>query len=114
MSGEEIFGLIIMVGSCWLCAAIFSGIAFWSSKRKDPMHFWSGSRVDPKTISDIPAYNRENAIMWSVYSAFLWVAGFVAFFNMMVAVAILVIVCVPGLAGLVIWYNHIHKKYKIL
>ena len=113
MSGEEIFGLIIMVGSCWLCAAIFCGVAFWSSKRKDPMHFWTGSTVDPKTISDISSYNRENAVMWYVYSAFYWLSGIVAFFHMMTAVVIMVIAAVPGLLVLVKWYNHIHNKYMI-
>ena len=113
MSGEDIFALIIMVGCCWLCAAIFCGIAFWALKRKDPMHFYSGTTVDPKTISDIPAYNREVARMWCIYSMFFWISGIVAFFHMMAAVIIMSLACVPGIFLLVWCYQRIHKKYKV-
>ena len=113
MPGEDIFGLIIMVGCCWLCAAVFCGIAFWATKRKDPMHFYSGTTVDSRTISDIPAYNRENARMWYIYSSFFWISGIVAFFHMMAAVVIMVLACFPGMLLLVHHYHRIHKKYKI-
>lgn len=113
MNGEEIFGLIIMVGCCWLCAATFCGIAFWAAKRKDPMHFYSGTKVDPRTISDIPAYNRENARLWGIYSIFFWLAGIVSFFHMLAALGILMLACVPGIFFLVRQYNRIHQKYKV-
>lgn len=113
MTGEEIFGLIIMVGCCWLCAATFCGIAFWAAKRKDPMHFYSGTAVDPRTISDIPAYNRENALLWCAYSGFFWLAGTVAFFHMIAAVVIMSLACVPGFFLLVGQYSRIYKKYKV-
>ena len=113
MSGEKIFAIIIMVGSCWFCAAIFCGIAFWALKRKDPMHFYSGTTVDPGTVSDIPAYNREVARMWFVYSGFFWLSGIAAFFRMMAAVIIMSLACIPGIFLLVGCYNRIYKKYKI-
>ena len=113
MSGEDILALIIMVGCCWLCAAIFCGIALWAAKRKDPMHFYSGTTVDPRTISDIPAYNWEIARLWFVYSVFFWISGIVAFFHMMAAVIIMSLACVPGIFLLVLSYQRIHKKYKI-
>ena len=113
MSGEDILALIIMVGCCWLCAGIFCGIAFWALKRKDPMSFYAGTTVDPRTISDIPAYNRENARMWFIYSSFFWISGIIAFFHMMAAVAIMMIASVPGIFVLVSCYQRIYKKYKI-
>ena len=68
MSGGEIFGIIISVATAWGCAGTFLGIGIWSLKRKTPMHFWAGSTIDPKTVTDIPAYNRANARMWMEYS----------------------------------------------
>ena len=64
MSGEEILGAIVMFFCGFGCGGLFYWIGTWASQRKDPMHFWTGSTVDPKTISDIPAYNQANAQMW--------------------------------------------------
>lgn len=113
MSGEEIFGLIIMVGSCWLCAATISAMGIWGLKRRKPMHFWSGTAVDPKTISDIPAYNRENARMWFVYSGFFWISGIVSFFHTIAAMVIMMLACFPGILFLVRQYNRIYSKYRV-
>ena len=68
MNGESIFGSIIMLMCSLFCSCAFLGISLWARKRKDPMHFYSGVAVDPKTVSDIPAYNLKNARMWLVFS----------------------------------------------
>lgn len=51
---------------------LFSGIGAYAWRRKDPMWFWSGTTVNPDTVSDIPAYNRANAIMWMIYALPYW------------------------------------------
>lgn len=113
MDGEKIGGIVIMVFCCVLCGSIFSGMSVWAKKRKDPMHFYSGTTVDPKTVSDIPAYNLENSKMWMIYSVPFWVSGVVSFFHMGAAAIIVTAACFPGFLWLIFRYKRICKKYII-
>ena len=119
MDKESIFGAIIMILCSWVCAGLFTGIALHGRKKNTPMGFWSGIPVDPGSVRDIPAYNRENSNMWLVYSVPYWICGMISFyfgageFVAMIAVAILVIACIPGLGILIWWYKRIEKKYII-
>ena len=113
MDGEKIGGIVIMVFCCVLCGSIFSGMSVWAKKRKDPMHFYSGTTVDPKTVSDIPAYNLENSKMWMIYSVPFWASGVVSFFHMGAAAVIVTVACFPGFLWLVFRYKRISQKYII-
>ena len=119
MNGEQIFGIILMTFINLMCAGIFYGIGVWANKRKDPMHFYAGSTIDPKTISDIPAYNRENAKLWKMFSVPFWFCAGCAFGSiwmetlMTVSIIILVLGCTVGIGWLVWKYSKIHRKYRI-
>ena len=119
MDGERIFGIILMTFVNLMCAGIFYGTGVWAQKRKDPMHFYSGTTVDPKTISDVPAYNLENARLWKLYSTPFWLCAGCAFGSiwadvlMKVSVAMLVFGCTLGGVWLVCKYHKIHKKYLV-
>ena len=119
MEGERIFGVILMTFVNLMCAGIFYGIGVWAQKRKDPMHFYSGTTVDPKTISDVPAYNRENSRLWKQYSIPFWLCAGCAFGSiwveglMTVSIVLLVLGCTVGIGWLVLKYNRILKAYKI-
>ena len=113
MDGEKILGIIVMVFCCLMCGGIFSGLGVWAKKSKKPVHFYSGTTVDPKTVSDISAYNLENSRMWMIYSVPFWVSGIVSFFNLAVAAIIMSAACLPGGLWLVLRYNRIAKKYII-
>ena len=96
----------------WLCAVPMWIMALVAFKGSKPIHFWAGSTVKPEEIRDIPAYNRENGIMWLVYGAGLFVSGIIGLFHILAGVALMVAVCVPGI-GLLFWnYNRIYNKYK--
>ena len=119
MEGERIFGIILMTFVNLMCAGIFYGIGVWAQKRKDPMHFYSGTTVDPKTISDVPAYNRDNARLWKQYSIPFWLGALCAFGSiwvevlMKISIALLVVGCTLGSGWLVWKYSKIHSKYRI-
>ena len=113
MDGERIGGIIIMVFCCLLCGGIFSGMSLWAKNRKDPMHFYSGTTVDPKMISDVPAYNQANARMWKIYSIPYWVSGIVSFFHLGAAAVIMSVACFPGFLWLIFRYKKICKEYMI-
>ena len=119
MDGESIFGAIIMVFSNLICAGSFYGIGIWAEKRKDPMHFYSGTKVDPRTISDIPAYNRENAAMWKQFSVPFFLAAACAVAGLwekqlsILGIILLVAGSTAGIGWLLVRYNRILKKYQV-
>ncbi len=110
---KEWFGIAVMAASCWICGIFFLGFGLFARRYKKPIWFWSGSTVNPDCISDIPAYNRANARMWTVFSVPFWASGLISFWWMMPAAVLLTVACLGGLPVLIITYNKILKKYKI-
>ena len=107
MAGTIIW-CVIMFG----CAGLFCAIGIYARKLKKPMWFWSGTEVDPASVTDIPAYNRENANLWFGYSLWYWAAGLAWFWRAGVALAVLVLGCTAGIGILIRTYIKIEKKYK--
>ena len=106
-------GAIIGCIIYFACAILFFGIGVYAARCKKPMWFWSGTEVDPKTITDVTQYNRENARMWKLYSLWYFAAGVAAIWNSIVAVAFLVLSCSVGMVVLVATYHKIHEKYRV-
>lgn len=104
----RIIGSIINLG----CAVLFYGIGIYASKSKTPMWFWSGAEVDPSSISNVTAYNQQNARMWKQYS--LWYrAGVIGMFiNEMITFYALLAGGTIGIILLVCTYKRIEVKYK--
>ena len=119
MNGEQILGAIVMIFCGFGCGGLFYWIGTLASSRKDPMHFWSGSTVDPKTISDIPAYNRANARMWKRYSVPYWVSGVFGILIFLDARFLpwsmipIGLACTVGIWWLIHTYRKIEKQYKM-
>lgn len=111
MSGnmESLIWFIIMIP----CSALFTGIGIFAWKSKKPMWFWTGSTVKEREISDIPAYNRANGIMWIAFSLVMWAATFIGLWNETAAGVLLAAGCVGGIPVLIIAYKRIYKKYKV-
>lgn len=119
MSADVILESIVLIFCGFGCGALFSWIASRAERRKDPMPFWTGSVVDPKTITDIQAYNKANAQMWKRYAAPYWLTGwcgFAGFLNYKVAafVGCLLIGLASsiGIVWLICAYKRIEKQYK--
>lgn len=108
---EKTAGIIIMLACCWGAAATFWGISRYALRATKPVNFWAGMEIDPKTVGDIPAYNRANAKMWQVYSVPCWLAGFVSIWSSIACVVILGLACFPGLWLLTRHYRGIEEKY---
>ena len=105
-------GDIIWYITLFGCAALFVGIGIYAKKLKKPMWFWSGTTVDPDSITDVKAYNRENARMWMLYSLWYWVSGLAWVWSHWIAVTLLMLGCTIGIAWLLAVYHKIEKKYK--
>ena len=106
--GGIIIWLIIMVP----CSTLLTGLGIYAIRRKKPMWFWSGSTVKEEEISDIPAYNRANGIMWIAFSLILWTSTFLGLGNISAAGIVLIAGCALGVPLLPIVYNRIYKKYR--
>ena len=119
MDGAKIFGVIIMALCGFGCGALFFGMGVWAAKSKKPMHFWSGSTVDPKTITNVPAYNRANARMWKKFSVPFWMCGVLAIASVWAewCTAAYTILIFAGSIGGGIWlvlrYQKISKTYAV-
>lgn len=104
-------GKIIMLVVCFGCAILFFAIGTYAQKMKRPMWFWSGSEVDASQITDVKQYNKENGIMWQLYSFWYLAAGLAEIWSTIIALIFLVLSCTVGVALLITSYNKIYKKY---
>ena len=111
----NIIWLIIMIP----VSLLFTGIGIYALKSKKPMHFWSGSKVDPKTISNVRAYNRANSLMWKQYSISFWMCGVLSIASIWArwcAAAYTILIFAGSIGGgiwLVLRYQQISRKYTV-
>ena len=105
-------GDIIWYITVFGCALLFVAIGAYAKKLAKPMWFWSGSGVDPAAVTDVKAYNGENARMWWRYSGWYWISGIAWIWSKTVALIALVLGCTVGIGLLVHTYLKIEKKYK--
>lgn len=102
---------IIMLVVCFGCGILFFGIGAYAKNRKEPMWFWSGTEVKASVISDVKRYNKENAIMWKLYSLWYFAAALAGMISTEASAVILVLSCTVGLGLLIYTYSRIYKKY---
>ena len=106
------FGNVLLIVCCWICAAFFLGFALFARRYKKPIWFWSGSKVDPASIANISSYNRANSRMWTVFSLPFWASGLLAFWWPGWAGIFLAAACLGGLPVLIFVYRKICRKYR--
>lgn len=94
-------------------SALFTGLGIYALKSRKPMWFWSGTTVKENEITDIPAYNRANGIMWLCYSGIFWAGTILGLFQMPAAGILVAIGCLGGIPFLVFTYGKIYAKYKV-
>ena len=108
MSKDSIVMLCILVP----LASFFTGIGIFAWTRKKPMWFWSGSTVKESEITDVPAYNRANGIMWICFSLIYWTAAVLGIFNVRIVGVILGVGTLGGIVALIFIYKAIYNKYR--
>ncbi len=108
MNKDSIVMLCILVP----LAAFFTGVGIFAWTRKKPMWFWSGSTVKENEISDVPAYNRANGIMWICFSLIYWVAAVLGIFKIDAAGIVIGVGTLVGIVALIFVYKAIYKKYR--
>lgn len=117
MSGEEIVALVIMAACCFGCGILFWSLSIHARRTGKPVSFWAGREVYPQWIDDIPGYNRENSLMWKVYSLPYFISGGVACFYwlddgfIIASMVVLLLAGFPGVWLLIHQYRKIERKY---
>ncbi len=106
-------GKIIMWAVSFGCAITFFCLGIYAKKLNKPMWFWSGVEVDASQITDVKKYNRENGIMWQLYSLWYFAAGVAEIWNSLLSLIFIILSCTIGLVILVFSYNRIYKKYSV-
>ena len=102
------FGFVIMFG-CGL-GLYFFGI--WAEKQQKPLGFWAnGKPLDPKTVRDIPGYNRAYGKLFRNFSVPCMISGFVLLLDAMISLVILILWGTFGIWWLIRCYRKIEKHY---
>ncbi len=108
MNKDSIVMLCILVP----LAAFFTGVGIFAWTRKKPMWFWSGSTVKESDITDVPAYNRANGIMWICFSLIYWGAAVLGIFQVEAVGVVIGVGTLVGIVALILVYKAIYKKYR--
>ncbi len=111
---------IVLFCVCLLSAGIFTGIGIAAIHSKAPFSFWANEPIDPTSIADISAYNRESGRMWLLYAAPWWVCVILALIAWILAanwiafliLAFMVLACTLGIYWLVKTYEGIRDRYS--
>ena len=113
----EFIGTIILTAFCFAGGAVFFGIGVYAGRKKGPMNFWAGEQIAPESVTDIPAYNRQNALMWKWYSLSYFLTGLCALLSIWsrgwnyICLGTLVLGCCGGMVAVICRYRNIRRKY---
>lgn len=113
----ENFGAILLTVCCLAAGAAFFGIGVYAGRKKGPMNFWTGEQIAPESVTDIPAYNRQNAVMWKWYSLSYFLTGLCALLSIWsrgwnyICLGVLVLGCCGGMIAVICRYRNIRRKY---
>lgn len=113
----EFIGTIILTAFCFAGGAVFFGIGVYAGRKKGPMNFWAGEQIAPESVTDIPAYNRQNALMWKWYSLSYFLTGLCALLSIWsrgwnyICLGVLVLGCCGGMIAVICRYRNIRRKY---
>lgn len=113
----EFIGTISLTAFCFAGGAVFFGIGVYAGRKKDPMNFWAGEQIAPESVTDIPAYNRQNAVMWKWYSLSYFLTGLCALLSIWsrgwnyICLGVLVLGCCGGMIAVICRYRNIRRKY---
>ena len=106
--GEVVIWLVILIP----VSSLLTGLGIFAIRREKPMWFWSGSTVKEEEISDVPAYNRANGIMWIAYSAIFWAATILGLWRTSAGGIVLLAGGALGTIALPITYSRIYRRYQ--
>lgn len=73
--------MTLSIQTALMFGIIFSGLAYYASRKKDAMWLWPGTKINAERLKDVGRFNRSVALTWGVYSLLYWISAVVAFFS---------------------------------
>ena len=95
----------------FVCAAIFSLLAYSCFISRRPVSFWSGEKITKEQVTSVEKYNFANGVLWAGYSVFYWIAAICGFVNTTLSVIITILGLTVGIAGLLIGNEVIKRRF---
>ena len=95
----------------FVCAAIFSLLAYSCFISRRPVSFWSGETISKDQVTSVKKYNFANGVLWSGYSAFYWLACLCGFISTTVSMVITILALTVGIIGLLIGNIIIRRRF---
>lgn len=95
----------------FVCAAIFSLLAYSCFISRRPVSFWSGEKITKEQVTNVRMYNKANGVLWSIYSGFYWIASVCGFVSTAVSIVITIVALTVGFVGLLVGYNIIKRRF---
>ena len=118
MNPEQIFSMIILSACCGGCGAVCLYIGNHAKNSKKPVSLWAnGNPIDPKAVSDIPAYNAAFGKLFRRYSipyfliAVIGIIGIRSDWGSWAVLILLFFWAFPGTLWLISEYRKIEKTY---
>ena len=112
MSIEMLIAGTISLVLLWGIAISFILIIRYYTKRNKPMHLWTGTTIDPKSISDISAFNKSVSKLFMTYASVFFLGGILTFFFIEIGFIVTIAASLLGIIPLGIIYHRITNKYK--
>ena len=94
---ERIFGSVVGLISCLMCAIPFFIVSKYEKDSKDPITFWSGDKTLKKKVNDVKGYNGEMAVVYRKCAWAFVLTGVSFFFTKWLGIALLIFDCSLGI-----------------
>ena len=92
-------------------ALLFVSVAIHNVKRVSPAQFWPWQKVKQENLTDVAAYNKENASIWLTCAFLFAVNGVIGVFSRQLSAGLYLFFVFPGLFFLAQRYNKILRRY---
>jgi hypothetical protein len=105
IEANRMFGKIIGLISCLMCAFPFFIIGIFNKDSKEPISFWSGDTTLKSKVKNVAEYNEKMAALYKKCAIVFVISGIVWLISPVVGVVAICFDCTLG-----IWL--VYKNYK--
>lgn len=108
----DMFGRIVGLVCCILCALPFFIIATYNKDSMEPINFWSGDKTLKSKVKNVQDYNKEMALLYKKCAAAFLATGIVFLIEPIAGCILLCLDCTLGIYFSYRVYKRILKTYS--
>lgn len=106
------FGRIVGLISCLMCAFPFLIIAVYNKDSREPINFWSGDTTLKSKVKSVVEYNQKMAILYKKCAIAFLISGIVFFVSPFLGVIMICFDCTLGIYLVYRSYKSILDMYS--